>query len=452
MIRTQIGNPLIEVGYHAMAAFCNKAHPSELDLADYEHVADYITTKYTTPGAWRNFLAGAVFPNSGFAQFAYDKPHLQPRKFEYARSVLRLYQPDTPTLGGKHCALCGREAVFMATREHIPLLNARDYGNFSAMGEPGLPVCGICLLAAHALPLGCRIIGGRLFAVHSDDQEIMAKFAEWAVKDMLKTLQIESLEKIPGQKFPKTRLIEALVRAEIKRRGVAVTAYLFTNSGQSADIEIIEVPSEVVQFLALVTYQADSEIRQAWNWAVERGWQTSKRKKGEGEVNINEAKNELYEDLFGLPGTASWFLRKHLLPVRSWPLIRYFIEKVMQMDAKLIDLLQELGNRIGDYTLQENRGYFFNFMREKKYTQWRQKLIEANYDYVKKHGQPLIKAEEFLKVFTKPRDADKYWSWRLPRDIVALRILEKWAEANAQLPDATEIFSNTQDSDTEDET
>jgi hypothetical protein len=55
-----------------------------------------------------------------------------------------------------------------------------------------------------------------------------------------------------------------------------------------------------------------------------------------------------------------------------------------------------------------------------------------------------------LRVFTKPHDADKYWSWRLPRDIVALRILEKWAEANAQLPETDELFSSEQE--IEDET
>ncbi len=459
MIEYNLGNPLIEVGYCTLAALVGKTRPAELEPSDYNNAANYIEEKYLRPGAWRNFLAGAVFPNSGFAQYSYDKPHLEYKKREYAASVLRRYQPDIPVLEGKHCAFCGRDAVFIATREHIPLLNAQGYINFSPQGHSGLPVCGMCLLAAHAMPLGCQVVGGRLLAVYSEDKAITIAFADQALREMRRILFNETLEKIPSKRFPKTRLIEALVNTKVVaerlrgRRGsrASITAYYFTNSGQSADIDIIELPSQVVDFLYDIS-RSDESARPAWEYAVNRGW-LFRKNKGEdefaGAINIALTKNELYEDIFDLPGSASYFLRRHILPVHSWELTRFFLRKVMNMDPKVIDLLHELGSRFAEYVLAEKRGFYYDFAREQDYTKWRRHLIEATYDCTRKYNKTLISSEEFIRAFTKPRDADKYWSWKLPRDIVTLRILEEWVKAGEPLPEDATLFGDTPEEDEE---
>lgn len=442
MIRTTLSNPLIKIGYAVLSALAGKSQLSvvfeegELDVA-----ADYMHGKYTTPGAWRNFLAGVVFPNSRFVQYSYDKPHLEYKKHEYAQMVLRGYQKSTPTLE-EHCAFCGRPAVFTATREHIPLLNARDYGNFGGLGQAGLPVCGTCLLASHALPLGCRIISGRLLAVCSDNDDITFGFARTALEHSRAILQIEGLEKVPGRQFARTRLVEALIEAQ--RRGErlrslggqssSLTGYLFTNSGQNAEIEILELPSDVVGFLIAIKRQ-ETAVQRAWDQAIARGWKAHKKDEGE---NANR-RNDLYEDLFMLPDRAFAFLRKHILPTHSWALVRFFLHKVMHMDPQTIDLLNELGMRFAEYS-RERSGFFFDFMREQNYTKWRQRLVEASYDSTKRYDKPLITSEEFLRAFTKPRDADQYWSWKLPRDIVTLRILEEKVRIGEELPDVDRIY------------
>jgi CRISPR-associated protein Cst1 len=438
MIKTTISNPLIKIGYAVLADLAGESElVTDIETDKLDIATSYIEDKYTRPGAWRNFLAGVVFPNSGFAQYAYDKPHLEHKKYEYAETVLRSYREDTPVLEGQNCVFCGRAAVFIATREHIPLLNAQGYGNFGGLGQAGLPVCGTCLLAAHALPLGCQIVSGRLLAVSSDNDDITFSFARTALEQMQAVLQLEGLEKMPGKRFVRTRLIEALTEAQrrgerlrsLRGKNSSLTGYLFTNSGQNAEIGIFELPSDVVDFLITIKRQ-DQAVQRAWNQAIARGWGAQK---DDIEEETNR-KNDLYEDLFTLPDRAFSFLRKHILPTRSWELIRFFLHKVMHMDPQTIDLLNELGSRFAAYS-QDKSGFFFDFMREQNYTKWRQRLVEASYDSTKRYNRPLITSEEFLRAFTKPRDADKYWSWKLPRDIVTLRILEEKVKAGEELPE-----------------
>ncbi len=457
MIRTAVSNPLIKIGYAVLSVMAKKPTLTTVFSAEeLDAAADYIEDKYTTPGAWRNFLAGAIFPNSGFAQYSYDKPHLEHRKREYAENVLRRYRAGTPALeGGDRCVFCGQPAVFIATREHVPLLNAQGYGNFGGLGQAGLPVCGTCLLAAHALPLGCQIVSGHLLAVVSDNDEITFGLAAMAVREMRTTLQMEGLDKMPKKRFVRTRLVETLIEAQIRGERLralrgqhhALNGYLFSNSGQNAEIEILELPSDVVDFLIAIQRQ-DQAIRRAWDWAVKRGWEWQKSRKEEEEA---QRKNQLFEDLFMLPDRAFAFLRKHILPTQSWALTGFYLHKVMHMDPITIKLLFDLGTRFAAYE-REKSGFFINFMREQNYTKWRERLVEASYDSLRRFEQPLITSEEFLRAFTRPYDADQYWSWKLPRDIVTLRILEEQVKAGEALPEVEgPIFNSADDSENENE-
>jgi CRISPR-associated protein Cst1 len=449
-----ISNPLIKIGYAVLSDLAGESELiSTFETSRLDAAASYIEDKYTTPGAWRNFAWGSAFPNSPMLQYSYDKPHLVYKKHEAAEFLLRRYREDTPILEGQDCVFCGRAAVFVATREHIPLLNAQGYGNFGGLGQAGLPVCGTCLLAAHALPLGCQIVSGRLLAVFSDNDDVTFGLARAALRQMQVMLQMEGLEKMPGKRFVRTRLIETLIEAqrqglklrEYKGQNSSLTGYLFTNSGQNAEIEIFELPSDVVDFLTAIKRQ-DQVVQRAWNRAIARGWG---QPKDEGEEET-QRRNNLYEDLFTLPDRAFVFLRKHILPTRSWELTRFFLQRVMHMDPRTIELLKELGTRFAAYS-REKSGFFFEFMREQNYTKWRQRLVEASYDSTKRFEMPLITAEEFLRAFTKPHDADQFWSWKLPRDIVTLRILEEKVKAGEELPDMGDSIFDAADEDEQQE-
>jgi len=427
-----VSSPLIEIGRLVLAELARKRDPNTLTQADLDVAAGYMTEKYIQPGAWRNFLAGVVLPNSGFAQYSYDKPHLEHHKREYAERVLRRYRPDTPIIPDEQCAFCGADAVFIATREHVPLLNAQGYGNFGGLGEAGLPVCGVCLLAAHAIPLGCMIVEGKLLAIFSDDPVITRRLVHDAVKTNRGHLQMTGLEKMPGRRFHRTRMVEAL--ADMQTRGeryqavygkAAITGYLFSNSGQSASIAMLEVSSDVLAFLRLIPTQGE-DIWRAWNVAVTRAWQDPKKKPKEiDEDKSSDRRNTLYDDLFNLPDAAPSILRRYILPTKSWALIKFYMQRLMDMDAKTIELLQTLGDHFAEYIRREDKGFLFKFMREQNQTRWRQSLIEASYTRYRTGKDALLTSEQFLRAFAKPQGADRFWSWKLNRDIVTMRILEK---------------------------
>ncbi len=455
MTRILVGHPLVKVGYATLCAMAGRQELTfDLQQHELDQAADYIEDKYCRPGPWRNFLAGVVFPNSGFVQPSYDKPHLRHKKQEYAELVLRRYRPGTPVIRDRRCACCGREAVFIATREHIPLLNAKGYGNFGGLGQAGLPVCGTCLLAAHALPLGCRIVEGRLLAIYSWDDIITLKFARLALEQTQALLQMESLGKIPGKRFARTRFIEALMDAQQRGAGLSsrygtsfsLTGYFFTNSGQNADVDILELPSNVVDFLIALNGE-EAEVQRAWNAAVTNGWPQHKdRRKADNAGDKGNYRNKLYEDLFDLPYTAVTFLRSHILPTKSWALIALFWRKVIDMEQRRLQAIQELGDRIAEYiqTHADGKKLYKGIHYARYFGDLRLALHRASEKAAEdKDSKPLLPFDLFQRAFLEEDDTADL-DWRLARDLLLIRIVERlhlggWFARNPDAVEETEL-------------
>ncbi|MCA9906804.1 MAG: type I-B CRISPR-associated protein Cas8b1/Cst1, partial [Anaerolineae bacterium] len=178
------GHFIVDIGLATIAAFVGKQHPSQLTENDLTQIADYMTREYVRQPL-RSFLT-VVFPNSGFTQPAFLK---QPdRQLDYANRVLRGYKEGVPVLE-ETCVFTGEPAIAIAFgdkeglalgrafRQHVPLILGEDIINFHPYGNAGLPISGKALLAIQAFPLGCAKCGGRLLAVHSDNEAMILHFA-----------------------------------------------------------------------------------------------------------------------------------------------------------------------------------------------------------------------------------------------------------------------------------
>ncbi|HHY94787.1 MAG TPA: type I-B CRISPR-associated protein Cas8b1/Cst1, partial [Firmicutes bacterium] len=166
------GHPLFDVGAATIGAFLRKRDLSTVTVEDLEQVADYLAKQYTVDPL-KTFLTVA-FPNSGYVQAAYAKR--LDKRMEYAIQVLKAFEPDRPKLGMK-CVFTGEPAVAVAFRQHMPLVTGEDIINFHPNASAGLPVSGIALLCIQAFPMGCAKCGGRLLAVHSDNNDLTFDFA-----------------------------------------------------------------------------------------------------------------------------------------------------------------------------------------------------------------------------------------------------------------------------------
>ncbi len=484
------GHPLVDIGIATIAAFVGKRDPSELSESDLAQVADYITTEYIRPPL-KSFLTVA-FPNSGFTQPAFEKT--PERRLDYARRVLRSYHASLPTLDDL-CVFTGEPAVAIAFgdkdgltpgrafRQHIPLTTGEDVINFHPYGDVGLPVSGKAMLAMQAFPLGCAKCGGRLLAIHSDNDELTYHFARAFLLENRRSVQLAQANnstKMPDMHYKhRTLLIDTLLRADRMQREAredeqlfSLTAYHLSNSGQGPGLDIYFLPLQVIGFLRDM-YKAD--YHQQWNAIVQRAWEVApppKRGK-ENDEQFRPRRNLLYEDLFKLPDEAARFLRTYFLRIAlryaradqgdprggyslkdeanlvSWPITASFLNRIMNMDKDRIEEIRKMGDGLAEYVSGENDRHFFRaFFMEQRYDYFRTTLIKANMNHARHGHPPIITLDPYIQVF---EEGDEVASpnWRLARDLVLIRMVERlhqlgWLGGNIDaIPEDTEEAPTT---------
>jgi CRISPR-associated protein Cst1 len=481
------GHPLVDVGAATILALSKKHTLAELVDSDLENMADYISKEYVV-NPLKSFLTVA-FPNSGFTQPAFEKT--PEKRLDYAKRVTRSFHEERDS-NENCCVFTGDPATSIALsekegyppgrafRQHVPLLLGENQINFFPNGNSGLPISGKALLCIQAMPLGCAKCGGKLLAVHSDNPDIIELFAKKFLKKNQSTIlaaHTANATKLPEAMPAKTLLIETLLEAaeqlsQIRDyRPSSLTAYHFSNSGQSnaldsrnPPLEIYHLPMNIINFLGAIT---SAEYNTEWNAIAYRAWQLAtpkKGKKGEKETETSgwsesRRRNYLYEDLFSLPQDAPKFIRHYFLriPIRktfnedprrsyslksdaglvSWKLTSLFLVRVMHMKGSRINHIREIGDQLAEYVNEENDKKFFSaFYSEYRYGAIRNALIRVNHSRLKQGKPPIIKFEPFIEVFEEVDDKGRS-DWRLARDLVLIRMIErlyelKWIEKHAE--------------------
>jgi CRISPR-associated protein Cst1 len=454
-------HPFVDAGVAAVVAFADKLHPEELNEQDLAEVSEYVSKHYPRKPA-SSFVQLAFTINAVYTQPSVRDPD---QREANSRMFLNILLDRDSNSGPDRCGFCGREALSPEvkavqqvsgpiTRQHVPLVLAKGLINFfPQFGNLGIPVCGYCLFAIQALPLGAANCGGRLLIVHSDNEETMRGFARGFLMKHRKNFQLADLSKYPNERFPRTILVDELANIEGKQREQArraseptgsVSAYHFTNYGTNADMSMYHLPHQVVDFLHVARA---GKYAQIWEGIVRLGWQKVE------DAKAGTARNFLYEDLFELPGNARWFVRVYFLrqgysapkafkddPRReyilekelelvSWDLTAMFLRRVMSMEKARIDAIRNLGDKLSSYVLNTNdRKFFGDFYRSQGgYRELRGILIKASNTEIRKNRAPLVSFDEFITVFEDSEDFPKI-DWRLARDLVLIRMIERLHE------------------------
>jgi len=479
------GHPLVDVGAATIAAYSGRRDIGSVTESDLDQVVRYLAGNYVV-NPLKSFLTVA-FPNSGFTNPAFEKT--PEKRVAYAQRVLTAYRGASSS-SGERCVFTKDPALDVALsdaipagrayRQHIPLITGEGIINFSPNGDAGLAVSGLALLCIQALPLGCAKCGGKLLAVHSDSPdltlEVAAEFLKYNLEAINLAQQSGTSKLREARASAKTLLIETLIDIEQRRRErlqerrpASVTAYHFTNSGQSnpldrnSPLEIYHLPLEVTEFLSWVT---SPDYRDEWRKLVQRAWRLAKLKKGkeprEGDNGDGDSRprlNFLYEDVFRLPEGARWFIRRYFVraPIRSrfdddprrsyslqgesdlvsWHLTELFLKKVMRMDDERIQEIRNLGDRLATHILRDNGKRFFRGLFENRYDYFRMNLIRGNLSAVQQGQPPLVTFDPYVAVFEDGYEIARP-DWRLARDLLLIRVVEQlhqqgWLRSN---PDA----------------
>ncbi|MBE2183850.1 MAG: type I-B CRISPR-associated protein Cas8b1/Cst1 [Anaerolineae bacterium] len=468
------GFPLPDVGILTLTAMAGKADPAAVTRDDLDAAADYLE-KFYTKGIGKSLAAGVVFPNSGFVQAAFDKPELQYKRLAWANFVLRGHQNLElgPILNdlekkeyrsmvlrgvqGAFCAFTGDPAYLRVSRDMLPMINGRGIMNFSPMGEAGMPVSDVVLLAIHALPLGCVITQGALLAVESDDLALMFDFVKVNLETNRRFIHLANqndYEKFPNLSSYKTRLMDVLVssflQGESKQetyRAPSLNAYHFSNNGTSARIAIYALPSSTLQF---VRTASQGEYASAWRQIIQRGWIEEKPEAVELEEKAPKLtrRNFIYEDLFDLPEDARRFLRTYFLrhPLQkfkrgdprndyspftetdliSWNLTALFLKRILNMQENRINQIRNLGDRLAQYIQErDDRRLLKDIYFERQYWRFRAVLLRAMYGYT--GSEPLVTFDGYAQIFESFEEGQgaERADWNLARDLLLIRIFER---------------------------
>lgn len=485
------GFVLPDVGVLTITALVDKSNPAQVTRGDLDYVADVLESFYSQ-GIGKSLAAGVVFPNSGFVQSEYDKPQFQYKRKAWANFVLRGHQlldlePMLSALekkeyramvlrGGEnipHCAFSGVPAYLRVSRDMLPMINGRGIGNFSAMGEAGLPISDVMLLAIHALPLGCIITQGALLAIDSESPTLMFDFVRENLRKNQQFIHLagqNSYEKFPNLSSYKTRLIDVLVsaqqNAELERdefRSPSLTAYHFSNNGTSARVTIYPLPSSTVSFV----WTASSRYAPAWDQIIARAWTQDKPESEELQNTTPKVtrRNLIYEDLFDLPENARTFLRTYFLrhPLKafkrdpradynlfseanliSWDLTALFLKGMLNMEKRRIDHIRDLGDRLADYIQMHNdRKLLRTLYSERQYWRFRVALLRAIKDNMS--SEPLVTFDAYVSIFEEGEDFERA-DWTLARDLLLIRIFEQ-LQRQGTLAAAAAVLQDTETDD-----
>lgn len=465
------GHPFVDVGVATITTFAKVKTPEEVTDEHLDNLVQLLLDLYMNRTLAR-YVGYVVFANIYFANPGlvtnekYDAP-----RWEALLAYLNLYKPgaqlpenEDPPDEGERCIFSGDPAVIRASRSIIPLTSVDI--NFAPEGRPKFPVAGWCVLALLAMPLGALNSNGKLWIVHTPEPVWMQKFAGLNLERNRRTLQQQSLEKLPNYKFARTRLMDDLVgtQAELPRN-TPLTAYLFTSSGQKSELDIYHLPSSVVSFVR----EAKQRFGSVWDSIVARAWERPAPAKDEEGVIVYQDRNFFYEDVFDLPDRAASFLRRYLLreprtgkatgkqkldprygysfaeerEVIHWGLTELFLEKVMNIDKERIASIKQLADRLADYIQNYDTRLFRRlFIQARNEYQIRLELLKAANAAQRNTDTPLVPYDEFIRVFFFDEGDAVRPDWFLARDLLMIRVVERlhesdWIERHPEAIDET---------------
>ncbi len=280
------GNPFVDTGLYAMQARASELHSNQT----VEVLTTDLLSKVLGDGTWlakqnrqlNSFFmvcTNSALVNSSSNKKLYSKPkgsrewgYLDPEDEgwqEYVKTLLQL-RDELMSLdmdATYDCESCGErpatQVLNRVGRDYFPL--AGSLGN-DAQALPAASraprVCAFCLIAVQWVPLGAIMFNGRLGCFQFTDSQLSQFFVGDTYRETsLRLASTSSIEKVvvPGSKggsIPAAQLLLERMRKLQQERAssnlpdyVTLNIWAFSNSGQDADCEIIEVPNSSLQFL-----------------------------------------------------------------------------------------------------------------------------------------------------------------------------------------------------------
>jgi CRISPR-associated protein Cst1 len=372
------------------------------------------------------------------------------------------------------------------------MLTGEGILNFFPGCTGGLPISGPYLTALQALPLGGRRMEGRLLIANSDHPALTVAIARRFLDDNRRLLAMAKAGRLPGAegfdealprelaswdakkkhpKYPDAKGVRSIILSELMeiwgQRSLSVdelgmaslTVYWLTNSGQGPAVDIFQLPSNLLRFLAL----ADGGVtRGEWRRRVAGAWLPLEEHPGGAGRSHNRVLTDLlriYEAGFIDLSAAGEFVRRHLLAKVEarigedghdrWALTYLFLKEVMGMDERRVEAIRTFADRLAAYIQERNdRPFFRSIIYAGKPADLRMSFVKAQRDEARKNGRLLFGLDEYIQVFEAEDNLGRL-DWRLVRDLLSVRVVEQLHRAGflakEDLEEPEETVSQTEE-------
>lgn len=471
------GHALVDVGIAGLCAFAERERPEELTFEDLDKAGELMVKEYYGE-KFKTFLH-CVFPNATFVQKRVEEL----TKEAFNRRYFRAHRasPD-PVVIGQHCIFSGEPATSWLVRTHLPLFSAERVVNFRPDGTASVPVAGPFVVALMFLPLASRRAEGKLLAVHADDPALTLRFAHLYLKDNRRLLAmplptepaafhpefereqpVRDSGKSGHYKFADVKAPRSFIIADLTELArltlpttrrchpTGLTVYHLSNSGQGTSLDIFDIPSGLVNFIARAS---GARTRTAWQ-SIQRNFDPFNNKRDDGgsksrskspliEGRPGITRNQAFEELSAIfePGftdkraAAAW-LSKHVLgrlnrgsrttfthtQARTWALAGLFLEEVMGMKPGQVEAIRVFADKVAGWIHEKYDKRLFHALMFGKLPDAQQGLRKTQRKSAINGGPVLFGLDEFTNVWLHSHD-----SIYLTRDLICIRIAEKLDE------------------------
>lgn len=431
------GDPFVDAGGYALEEFAS-VFPEDDILQLIMRAADIYVDRW-------NAKINPFFLNSKITQPAFKSDAKKTETKKYYEDLLN-------NEGGKEgfCRVTGqRTYVFSAGRDNSVLTGSGTFINFHHGFQKGLMLSKEAIIRYFFLPLACEQLQGRMALISSSSPKIAKFFSQEMCRDNLSSIANNSSEGVMKAKSnnPSTALFRYADRIIIDHKNEfddsadSLTLYHFTNFGASPDLEIYQLPFQVLRFYSFVQ---KAKYRDFWNAFVNKHYRFTgvtlengnyvdkKTTQVIDKETFRYWRNTVYDDLLegkSLTPVLLSYIRDYAF---DFTIVKIYETKVRNMKKETIEKIEQMANFIISSNdeigvakaIKRLDGVTSSYLLRRFVIK---DIVAKNYEAG--NEKAIVTVEDYANYLFPDTD-----SWKETRDVLLIAIFERLHQKHENIP------------------
>lgn len=431
------GDPFVDAGGYALEEFAS-VFPDDDILQLIMRGTDIYVDR------WKAKI-NPFFLNSKITQPAFKTEAKKAETKKYYEGLLN-------NEGGKtgYCRMTGQKTyVFPAGRDNSVLTGSGTFINFHHGFQNGIMLSKEAIIRYFFLPLACEQLQGRIALISSNSPTIAKYFSKEICKNNLTAIANNSSEGVMKTKSnnPSTSLFRYADRiimefkSEFDGNEDSLTLYHFTNFGASPDLEIYQLPFQILRFYGFVQ---KARYRDLWNAFVDKHYHYAgviyendnyvdkKTEQTIGDDTFKYWRNTVYDNLLGDKSLTPAMLSYIRDNPFDFTIVKVYETKVRNMKKETIEKIEQMA----DFIISSNDeagvakairkldGVTSSYLLRRFVIK---DIVTKNYE--EGNEKAIITVEDYANYLFPDTD-----SWKETRDVLLIAIFEKLHQMHDDVP------------------